>query len=292
MEHTVFEGELVGIILGLHLTCSINGSCTRINFSINNQATIRTLANNDPQPAQYLINKIKRDVDALHTEELARRERSDDNNPRKMEISFTWVAGHMESVGNKVADELAKHAAEHGSSNRRRLPKSLHNQLPISLLAIKQQITCKTKTETKTWWKMSKRYKRIKSIDPSLPSRKFIKATSGLNRKQTSILMQLHTDHIPLNGHHFRIKRSATPHCPHCPNTTESTNHFLFFCRKYNIQRHKLVLVLKHKAFSKKFILTDETAIRHTINYINDTGRFKHILGEIKAELIEDNKQE
>ncbi len=139
---------------------------------------------------------------------------------------------------------------------------------------------------------MSKCYKRIKSIDPSLPSGKFIKATSGLNQKQTSILTQLHTDHVPLSGCLFQIKSSVTSHCPHCPNTTESTNHFLFFCHKYNMQRHKLILVLKHKAFSKKFILTDESAIHHTINYINDTGRFKHILRDIKAELIEDHKQE
>ena len=27
-EHTVLEGELVGIIMGLHLACSINGTCT------------------------------------------------------------------------------------------------------------------------------------------------------------------------------------------------------------------------------------------------------------------------
>lgn len=42
-EHTVFEGELVGIILGFHLARRINGARTRINFSIDNQATIRTL---------------------------------------------------------------------------------------------------------------------------------------------------------------------------------------------------------------------------------------------------------
>jgi hypothetical protein len=105
-------------------------------------------------------------------------------------------------------------------------------------------------------------------------------------------LTQLRTDHVPLNGHLFRINKAISPHCPNCPNTTESTNHFLFFCHKYATQRHKLVLALKRKAFSKKFILTDESAIRHTINYINDTGRFKHILGDIKAELIEDNKRE
>ena len=48
-EHMVFEGKLVGIILGFHLTQSINSPCTCINFSINNQATIKTLDGNEPQ---------------------------------------------------------------------------------------------------------------------------------------------------------------------------------------------------------------------------------------------------
>ena len=164
-------------------------------------------------------------------------------------------------------------------------------QLPASLSAIKQQIANTRKKETKTWWKRSKRYRRIKAIDPSLPSGQFIKATSGLNRKQTSILTQLRTDHVPLNGYLHRINKAATPYCPNCPNVAESTDHFLFSCRKYNVQRHRLVLALKRKAFSKKFILTDQSALRHAINYVNDTGRFKHIYGDMHAELMDDNKR-
>ena len=33
-------------------------------------------------------------------------------------------------------------------------------------------------------------------------------------------------------------------------------------------------------------------SIRHTLNYINETGRFRHIYGNISAELMEDNEQE
>ena len=36
-EYTVFEGELVAIILGFHLARSINGTHTRINLSIRPQ---------------------------------------------------------------------------------------------------------------------------------------------------------------------------------------------------------------------------------------------------------------
>ena len=45
-RHTVFEGELVAIILGLHLSCHVIGVRDRINLNIDNQATIKTLDNN------------------------------------------------------------------------------------------------------------------------------------------------------------------------------------------------------------------------------------------------------
>ena len=38
--------------------------------------------------------------------------------------------------------------------------------------------------------------------------------TSGLNRKQTSTLTQLHVDHILLSGFLYRINKAATPNIP------------------------------------------------------------------------------
>ena len=140
-EHTIFEGELIEIILGSHLACSINGTCNHINFSINNQAMIKTPDRNDPQLAQYLIYKIKHDINRLHTEELARMEWLDDENPQKMGIVFTWVTGHMRLVGNEEANKLAKQAAVHRLPCKNCLPKFLRKGLLISLSVIKQ-CTC------------------------------------------------------------------------------------------------------------------------------------------------------
>ena len=96
-EHTVFEGELIGIILGFHLTCLINRTHNCINFSIDNQAMIKTLDGNNPQLAQYLINKIKHDINRLHMEELARREWLDNENPQKMEIACKVIKEFKDS---------------------------------------------------------------------------------------------------------------------------------------------------------------------------------------------------
>ena len=58
-EHTVYETELVGIILALHLlvliTCLITST---IIIGLGNQATIKSLNNQKPKPAHYLLDQI------------------------------------------------------------------------------------------------------------------------------------------------------------------------------------------------------------------------------------------
>jgi len=188
-----------------------------------------------------------------------------------MEVTLTWITGHMGSTGNEAADKQAKLAAEFSSSSNDLLPSFLCRKLPDSLSAVKQQIDNDTKHETKTWWKKSKCYKWIKFINSSFPSSKYIQATSGLNCRQTSVLTQLRTGHIPLNSHLFHINKSESPHCNHCPNMVEDVAHLLFHCNKYMIQRHRLVMATKRKAFNSNHILTNLAAIRHMINFVNST---------------------
>ena len=64
-EHTVFKGELVSIILGTHLATKYPMLHTSINYSIDNQATLKSMQNNSRQPRQYLIDKIHRCTNEL-----------------------------------------------------------------------------------------------------------------------------------------------------------------------------------------------------------------------------------
>jgi len=166
-EHTVFEAELVGILLGTHLAkCHLTAQ-TPINFSINNQATIKAMQKNKLQPAQYLIDEIHRStkyllqlLDEERNQEIRLRSMracsSDD--PPNSPISFTWIAGHMDSIGNERADTLAKDASENGSSPKTKLPPFLQKQLPLSVSAIKQMIQEEIKINCKWWWIESPRY--------------------------------------------------------------------------------------------------------------------------------------
>jgi hypothetical protein len=129
--------------------------------------------------------------------------------------------------------------------------------------------------------------RRTKAIDPTLPSKNFILATGDLSRSQTSILTQLRTGHVPLNQHLHHIGRSDSPHCQHCPSVIEDVPHLLFPCNHYTTYRHKLVTALRRKANDISHLLSDPKAIRHTLNFLHDTGRFTHTHGDISAQLEE-----
>jgi len=158
-NHMVFKGELVGILLGIHLASKHQGTQASVNFSINNQATIKAMQNNARQPAQYLIDEIHQTTSILRShlgdeqrQDQPYRPRNDTETEPHIPMLFTWVSGHMDSVGNERADVLAKEAAEFGSSDQNILPIFLHRQLPISISATKQAINARIKKSMKEWW--------------------------------------------------------------------------------------------------------------------------------------------
>ncbi|PVF92119.1 hypothetical protein CPB86DRAFT_677501, partial [Serendipita vermifera] len=98
---SIYEGEIVGIILALHLLNNCKEAQkpgTRLSISLDNQSSITALTNQESKPSHALLDKAH-DAIAQTSKKLKRR------------IPFYWVPGHMGATGNEEADELAKQAA-------------------------------------------------------------------------------------------------------------------------------------------------------------------------------------
>ncbi|TFK58710.1 hypothetical protein BDN72DRAFT_745763, partial [Pluteus cervinus] len=88
----------------------------------------------------------------------------------------------------------------------------------------------------------------------------------GLPKGDASIIIQLRTNHIPLNAYLFRFRKSITPLCVKCLakriRVKETVNHFLFICPAWNTQRRELQKEIGlGKARSLKGMLSDKDAI-------------------------------
>ena len=58
-QHTVFEGKLVAILLGLHLARRHIETHPSFSISVDNQVAIKSISNNRAQLAQYIIDEVK-----------------------------------------------------------------------------------------------------------------------------------------------------------------------------------------------------------------------------------------
>lgn len=112
-EHTVYEAELVGMILAVKMLQEEGaGRGGSMALGVDNQAAIRSTKAFHSQPGHYLVDQLHDDL----------RKLIPDDDERKMIIR--WTPGHKGILGNEAADEEAKRAANGESSECRELPKA------------------------------------------------------------------------------------------------------------------------------------------------------------------------
>jgi hypothetical protein len=202
-------------------------------------------------------------------------------------LTLQWTPGHEGIRGNEEIDQDAKKAAEGDSSPNRDLPAFLRSSsLPLSTSAAKQSFQQLVMTRWKAEWTRSKRHRKMQRLDDTMPSNKFLRLISDLDRNQSSILLQLRTGHIPLNEHLFRIKKAISPNCPHCTDTPETVLHFLVKCPHYRHERQILRQKLKNKADSIKYLLSEKDALEPLLKYIHSTARLRHTFGVVEPKTL------
>ncbi|TFY52761.1 hypothetical protein EVJ58_g9832 [Rhodofomes roseus] len=268
-HHTVYEAEIVGLVLGVTLiACELSARVA--SCAADNTACLQASKNRKPHPGHYLIDKLLHEVDNLHR--------------RHPGIKFTlrWVPGHKGVEGNEMADEEAKRAARGEGSAAAQLPRWLRASLPISLAKVRQTFNEELGEKARAEWRTSPRTERMDRVDPDLPSRKYGKLVERLPRRHASILFQLRTEHAPLQQHLHRIKKVDSPTCPNCDTARESVYHYLLECPAHDDQRARLAHDLGPAvAGSVRHLLTEPKALSPLFRYIHATGRFAATYGEL-----------
>lgn len=122
-NHEVYEAEIIGLILSLHLARHLQ-HFDMLLIWIDNTAAITATDTAVSGPSHYL-------VDHFHTLLTELRLVHPD-----IKVVISWVPGHMGMEGNERADEEAKKAAAGRSSPWRKLPIQLHSPLPRSRTSI------------------------------------------------------------------------------------------------------------------------------------------------------------
>jgi len=260
-NHTVFEGELIGVLLALHMIDKFPRP-TSILIALDNQAAIQSLQKNTPQPGQYILDAIHARICQLRS---CRRIRN---------LHFESVPGHIGIEGNEVADTHAKEAACGASSPPSQLPSLLLAPLPSSVPALRAERKLTLLTRWLNLWKTSPRYPKMSKIDPSLPSTKTTKLLKSLHRKSSSILVQLRSGHVGLNVFLKKCKAVPSPLCRQCKQP-ETVTHFLIHCRRYLPARAALKKEVGKAANSVSRLLSDPKLIHSTLRYISATRRLK-----------------
>ncbi|OJA15130.1 hypothetical protein AZE42_11430 [Rhizopogon vesiculosus] len=219
-EHTVYEGELVGMILAAELLKE-EGRQGTLALRVDNQAAIKATGGFNSKAGHYLMDTLHDDLRKLIPTHYQHK------------LIVRWSPGHQGIPGNEAADEHAKLAAGGDNTEARLLPRSLKKRngtvitLPISKSALKQQFHHKIKKEAAAVMAKSPRYPLLRKIDSSAPSKHFSLLVTSLPRRHSSLLFQLRTGHVPLNKHLHCIAKAPNPICQHCHLREETVHHFL-----------------------------------------------------------------
>lgn len=126
--------------------------------------------------------------------------------------------------------------------------------------------------------------RHTKRVDAALPGKHTRQLYDRLSWKEASVLAQLRTGMVRLNGYLYRINVAQTDQCA-CGQARETVEHFLFRCRKWTTHRTKMLQYTHTHRGNISFFLGGKSpsddqnwtpnleAVRASIRFAIATGR-------------------
>ena len=261
-HHTVFEGEGVGLILGLELIREEEEVDGMVLMGIYNTVAISATHAIKLNPSHHIWDLFHQRVAVMY------------NKHKGADILVKWTPGHMGIIGNEKADEEAKKAAMEGSSSADKLLAPLRKTLPRSRSAAWQEFTWKLKLKAINLWKDLLRFDGMKKLDLKFKHNSFSKLTHNLHLDHASLLFQLRAGHVPLNAYLHKIQKADSPICSSC-QYNETVINFILHCETYKEARKMLLQKAGRDARDIGKLLSSRDLLPHLFRFIRNTGRFR-----------------
>lgn len=179
-------------------------------------------------------------------------------------IRLYWTPGHEDIEMNELADKKAKQAA--GKKVTTRL-------MPLSLSSL-LQIT------RSTFHLRSANFSTGRKTLRTQP-RKVADALAQLEKGKAAAILQLRSEHSPLNAYLHRFKHHDTGKCDQC-RSPETVAHFLLHSRQFKQQRKIFRSRIKEEEvkvnpYSLPSLLNTPPVYRLLAQFVLETGRFRFL---------------
>lgn len=179
-------------------------------------------------------------------------------------ISLSIVLGHKNIKQNKLADGMAKKAAEE------KVQRMLTPFILSSLLQTARQIS-HLRTAN-----FSAGKKNLRTQPHKVSS-----ALAQLEKGEAAMIFHLRSGHLPLNAYLHQFNHHATGKCDHC-RVPETVAHFLLHCTKFRQQRKELRELIKEEEikvnpYSLPSLLDTEHVYPLLAKFVIKTGGFQFL---------------
>ena len=166
-QHTVFEGEVTGMILAAELI-RVEGYVCTVAIGTDGQAAIWATTSTRRALGQHLLAKLQNHL------VLVQHACGD------VAIILRWTPGHNGIHENERVDEEAKRATGGESSPVCLLPNACRGAIPVSRSLVCQNHLQMIKGKATEFLEKSLRYTWLMQIDTSMPLSRFRKITQDL----------------------------------------------------------------------------------------------------------------